>query len=141
MNDLRTLLKREESYAIHALINIHENPSTNAAKIAQQLQVPPAFLAKVLKKLVNAGYIESHMGRHGGVSLRVDLKDISLLSVIEAMSGEVILDTCQKQNRCATQKRKGHCHLKIAWLGASLEIRRLLESVKLAQLADPPVAA
>lgn len=65
MDDLRTLLKREESYAIHALINIAENPGTNAAEIAKRLEMPAAFLAKVMRKLVNAGFVESQMGRSG----------------------------------------------------------------------------
>ena len=92
---LRTLLKREESYAVHALLNIAENPGTNAAEIAKQLKMPPAFVAKVLRKLVEVGFIESKMGRSGGVTLKVRLEDISLLNAIEVMSGPIILDTCQ----------------------------------------------
>ena len=71
---LRTLLKREESYAVHALLNIAENPGTNAAEIANQLKMPAAFVAKVLRKLVEVGFIESKMGRSGGVTLKVRLE-------------------------------------------------------------------
>lgn len=138
MNDLRTLLKREESYAIHALLNIAENPGTNAAEIAERLKMPAAFLAKVMRKLVNAGFVESQMGRSGGVSLRVSLAEVSMLEVIEAVSGGLILDTCQVQERCANQQRKGHCKLKLAWLGATLGVREVLGGVKLAQLYDAP---
>lgn len=138
MNDLRTLLKREESYAIHALLNIAENPGTNAAEIAERLKMPAAFLAKVMRKLVNAGFVESQMGRSGGVSLRVSLDEVSMLEVIEAVSGGLILDTCQVQSRCANQQRKGHCNLKLAWLSATLGVREVLGGVKLAQLYDAP---
>jgi len=138
MNDLRTLLKREESYAIHALINIAEHPGTNAAEIAERLKLPAAFLAKVMRKLVNAGFVESQTGRSGGVSLRVKLDEVSLLSVIEAVSGPLVLDTCQVQARCATQQRKGRCNLKMAWINATLGIREVLGGVKLAQLCDAP---
>jgi Rrf2 family protein len=139
MNDLRTLLKREESYAVHALINIAENPGTNAAEIAERLKMPAAFLAKVMRKLVNAGFVESQTGRSGGVSLRVSLAELSILEVIEAVSGSLILDTCQVQKRCANQQRKGRCNLKVAWIGATLGIREVLGGVKLAQLCDTPV--
>lgn len=138
MNDLRTLLKREESYAIHALINIAENPGTNAAEIAERLEMPAAFLAKVMRKLVNAGFVESQMGRSGGVSLRVSLDEVSMLEVIEAVSGGLILDTCQVQRRCANQQRKGHCNLKLAWLSATLGVREVLGGIKLVQLCDMP---
>lgn len=140
MEELRTLLKRDESYAIHALINIAENPGTNAAEIAEKLKMPPAFMAKVLRKLVTARYIESQMGRSGGVTLIVDPAEVSLLNVIEAISGPLVLDTCQAKTLCATQQRKGHCHLKLVWLSTSVQINALLDGVKLSQLCDLPVA-
>ncbi|MEM6431202.1 MAG: Rrf2 family transcriptional regulator [Deinococcota bacterium] len=135
----RTLLKREESYAVHALINIAEHPGTNAAQIATDLKMPPAFMAKVLRKLVAANFIDSKMGRGGGVFLKIDPKATSLLDIVEAISGTVILDTCQTQQHCATQLRQGHCRLKLAWLGASQAIRTVLSGVMLAQIYDEPV--
>lgn len=137
---VRTLLKREESYSIHALINIYENPGTNAAVIASHLQIPPAFLAKVLRKLVKAGFIESRMGRNGGVNLLVDLKEISMLDVIEAVSGRIIADNCQMREFCATQQRKGHCCIKGAWFRATSAVRTAFGEIILSDLADEPVA-
>jgi len=136
MNELRTLLKREESYAVHALLFIAEHPSAHAAEIAKGLQMPPAFMAKVLRKLVTAGYIESQMGRNGGVKLRVKLEEITLLDVIERVSGTLVIDTCQTKERCATQERKGYCGLKLVWLSTTVQLRDLLGRVVLAQLLD-----
>lgn len=140
MDEPRILLKREESYAVHALINIAEKPGTNAAQIAADLQMPPAFMAKVLRKLVLSNFVDSQMGRSGGVTLKVDLKNITLLDVIEAVSGPIVLDTCQTMRRCATQERKGHCRLKLAWFGATHSIREVLAGVTLEQLTGPPAA-
>ncbi|UCH27700.1 MAG: Rrf2 family transcriptional regulator [Trueperaceae bacterium] len=134
----RNLLKREESYAVHALLNIAENPGTTAAEISSQLEMPAAFMAKVLRKLVNAGFIESKMGRGGGVVLRVEPEEVTLLDVIEGVSGPVVLDACQLKQACVTQRRKGHCNLKVAWISATLDIRERLASVSLAQLSDAP---
>lgn len=135
---IRTLLKREESYAIHALVNIYENPGTNAAVIAQHLQIPPAFLAKVLRKLVTAGFIQSRMGRNGGVELLVELSEISMLDVIEAVSGRLIADNCQLREKCATQQRKGHCNIKGAWFRATTAIRQAFSEIMLGDLTDKP---
>ena len=141
MDDVRILLKREESYAVHALLNIAENPGTNAARIAQELQMPPAFMAKVLRRLVGAGLIESRMGRAGGVALRAELSSLTLLSVVEAVSGRLVLDTCQLKPRCATQERRGACGLKLAWFGATQAIREVLAGVSLEGLVAPPARA
>jgi len=132
------MLKRDESYAIHALISIFENPGTNAAEIAERLQAPPAFLAKVLRKLVTAGFIRSHMGRNGGVELLADLSTVTMLDVIEAVSGKVVIDTCQTKERCATQLRKGHCRLRGAWNSTGRIIRQAFQQVTLSTLCDDP---
>jgi len=140
MDDFRTLLRREESYAIHALIYAAENPGASAARMAEELQMPPAFLAKVLRKLSAAHFLESKPGRNGGVTLRVDVERLSLLDVIEALSGSLVVDTCQTKVRCATQQRKGFCRLNVAWVSTSLAIRETLDKVHLAQLIDSRTA-
>ncbi len=141
MDDIRTLLRREESYAIHALIYAAENPGTSAAAMAAALKAPPAFLAKVLRKLGAASLLDSKAGRNGGVWLRIDPTKVSLLDVVEAMSGALIVDTCQTRPQCATQARKGYCRLNTAWVGLSLEIRATLGRVRLASLIDVPQPA
>ena len=140
MEEPRVLLKREEGYAVHALLNIAEKPGTNAAQIAADLQMPPAFMAKVLRKLVLSNFVDSQMGRGGGVTLKVDLANLTLLDIIEAVSGPIVLDPCQTLRRCATQERKGHCRLKLAWFGATQGIREILAGITLEQLAGPPAA-
>ncbi|MDX2005313.1 MAG: Rrf2 family transcriptional regulator [Meiothermus sp.] len=133
---LRTLLRREESYGIHALRVIAEQPGIGAAEVAEHLQIPPAYLAKVLSNLTKAGLVEARMGRKGGLWLRTDLSQLSLLAVIEALSGPVVMDTCQTKPRCATEQLKGHCRLKPVWLESTLQIRGLLDSYKLDQLLE-----
>jgi Rrf2 family protein len=138
---IRTLLRREESYAVHALIYLHECPGAPAAKVAAALKTPAAFTAKVLQRLAATGLVEAKQGRSGGVHLRVPLVELTLLDVIEAMSGTVLMDTCETQAACATQLRKGYCRLNTAWVGLTLQLRDALRSVRLDTLADPPSAA
>ncbi|MFA5594154.1 MAG: Rrf2 family transcriptional regulator [Trueperaceae bacterium] len=134
----RTLLRREESYAIHALVYAAENPGSAAAQIARDLQMPPAFLAKVLRRLAQVGYVENRQGRNGGVTLTADPAALTLLDIIEAVSGPVILDTCQTKARCATQQRKGYCRINVCWINTTLAIHEALSAVKLVELIDKP---
>lgn len=131
---LRTLLRRDESYAIHALIDVGSHPGTNAAAVAKRLAMPKAFMAKVLRTLVEAGWIESRMGRSGGVWLTADPSKLTLLDVMEATSGPVMLDTCQAEATCATKRRTGTCRLNRAYLVADRAIREALRGVCLADL-------
>lgn len=134
---IRTLLKREESYAVHALIYVAENPGAATAQIAADLQMPPAFLAKVLRRLAEAGYLENRIGRNGGVNLKVDLAGVTLLDVIQTVSGTLVLDTCQTRDRCATQERKGYCSLNGVWVRATLAIHDVFQAVNIGSLVDP----
>lgn len=131
---VRTLLKREESYAVHAIIYAAENPGTPTATIAQDLKMPPAFLAKVLRRLVEVGYLDNRMGRNGGVSLKVDPTTLTLLDVIQTVSGPLVLDTCQTHHRCATQQRKGYCSLNVVWVRATLAIHDVFAAVNIGSL-------
>ncbi len=134
----RTLLRREESYAIHALIYAAENPGAPTAQMAGDLKFPPAFLAKVLRRLSEVGYLDNRTGRKGGITLKVDPAELTLLDVIESVSGPLVLDTCQTKTRCATQERKGYCRLNVAWINASLGLHEVFSSVRLDKLIDPP---
>lgn len=134
---IRTLLRREESYAVHAIAYVAENPGAPTAQIAQDLKLPPAFLAKVLRRLAQAGFVENRTGRSGGVTLKVDPHEISLLDVIQTVSGPLILDTCQTHQRCATQLRKGHCNINGMWVRTTLAIHDLFGAVKMSTLIDP----
>jgi Rrf2 family protein len=131
---LRSLLKREESYAFHALLLLAEEPGLSAQEIAQKLKAPPAYMAKVLQKLARAGLVESQVGRSGGVWLRLPPEEITLLRVMEALSGPVTLDLCAALKHCPTEERRGFCYLKLSLVRLNLEIRQALASLTLQDL-------
>ncbi|TBH20054.1 RrF2 family transcriptional regulator [Thermus thermamylovorans] len=131
---VRSLLRREESYALHALLLLAEEPGLGAAEIARKLKAPPAFLAKVLSKLTKAGLVESRMGRAGGVWLRLPPEEITLLKVMESLSGPVALDLCATLRRCPTEERRGFCYLKPNLVRMNQEIRRAFSSLTLKDL-------
>lgn len=141
MADPRILLKRDESYGVHIVVNVAQAPGVSTAQLAEWLALPPAYTAKVVRKLVNAGFLHSRTGRHGGLQLARDLQDLTLLDVIEGISGKLALDDCQTKTRCATQTRTGHCNLKLAWLATTHQIREALSEVTVAQLVAPAPAA
>lgn len=133
---VRTFLRREESYAVHAIAYVAENPGSSSAKIAKDLRLPPAFLAKVLRRLAVAGYVENRQGRSGGVTLIVDPGEITLLDVVQTVSGPLLMDTCQTHQQCATQLRKGYCNVNAMWVRTTLLVHDAFESVKMADLID-----
>lgn len=135
-SDVRTLLKREESYAVHSLLYLHDHPGVPTARMARDLQMPAAFTAKVVQRLVAEGLVESRQGRTGGLALKVPVSELSLLDVIEAISGRVLMDTCETKLACPTQQRTGRCRLNGVWMSLTLRTREMLAAVRLAELTE-----
>lgn len=90
-------ITRQADYALRAVIflsrlNGGEKASTSA--IAENQKIPPSFLAKIVSQLSLAGLIQTSRGARGGVSLARRPEQISVLDVIEAIDGPVMLNEC-----------------------------------------------
>ncbi|HEY2812124.1 MAG TPA: Rrf2 family transcriptional regulator [Acidimicrobiales bacterium] len=59
----------------------------SASRLAEYHGVPPAYLAKHLQSLAQAGIVESVPGRKGGYRLARAATDITLLEVVDAVEG------------------------------------------------------
>lgn len=62
-------------------------------------EVSPAYLSKILTKLVKAGLIESTPGVNGGYKLTKNTKEISFLDVITAIEGSASLFNCAIEHK------------------------------------------
>jgi len=70
-----------------------------SARLAEFHQVPPAYLAKHLQSLAQAGIVESVPGRRGGYRLARSPADITLLDVIVAVEGDRPIFQCTEIRR------------------------------------------
>ncbi len=90
-------ITRQADYAIRAVLYLAQlGPTQRAAtsSVAQKQHIPPSFLAKIISQLSIAGLLHTSRGARGGVTLARDPKDISLLDVVEAIDGPILLNEC-----------------------------------------------
>jgi Rrf2 family protein len=90
-------ITRQADYALRAVIYLSKlGPEERAAtaQIAQEQQIPPSFLAKIVSQLSVAGLLQTSRGARGGVSLARNPGDITLLDVVEAIDGPILLNEC-----------------------------------------------
>lgn len=90
-------ITRQADYAVRAVIYLAKlGPTQRAAtsQIAQEQQIPPSFLAKIVSQLSVAGLLQTSRGARGGVSLAKSPEEISLLEVVEAIDGPILLNEC-----------------------------------------------
>ncbi|MBI5915736.1 MAG: Rrf2 family transcriptional regulator [Bacteroidetes bacterium] len=85
-------------YAIRAVIYLtahgREGQNTGVKEIAEALQVPQQFLAKILQELVRHHLLSSVKGPNGGFFLSEKNLKMSLLEVVECIDGKAVLTSC-----------------------------------------------
>jgi len=95
--DFSMQITRQADYAMRAVVYLSElGPDRRAAtsQIADEKRIPPSFLAKIVSQLSVAGLLQTSRGARGGVSLARSPDEISLLEVIEAIDGPILLNEC-----------------------------------------------
>ncbi len=99
----------------------------------------PGFVAQVVNPLVRAGWVRSDPGPTGGYSLGVDLTELSVLAVIEAVEGPTDAGRCVLAERPCNEH--GPCALHTAWQRARDELLRELDATAVDDVADTALDA
>ncbi|MDH5414280.1 MAG: Rrf2 family transcriptional regulator [Flavobacteriaceae bacterium] len=85
------MLSKSSKYAIRAVlylsINSDENKKLSPTDIAEAIEIPAPFIAKILQELTKRGLISSLKGRGGGFYLNEKNKKNSLISIVDSIDG------------------------------------------------------
>jgi Rrf2 family protein len=90
-------ITRQADYGIRAVRYLARQGADQrvaTSRVAQEMKIPPSFLAKIVSQLTIAGLLRTSRGSRGGVSLGREPKDISVLDVVEAIDGPIQLNGC-----------------------------------------------
>jgi Rrf2 family protein len=92
------MFNKETEYALRGLVyiqlqNIKERrPGT--AEVAREIEAPPFFTAKILQRLVRAGFVESVKGKGGGFYFDPAKPVVKLETLISAIEGNRSYSGC-----------------------------------------------
>ncbi|HIT90160.1 MAG TPA: Rrf2 family transcriptional regulator [Candidatus Merdenecus merdavium] len=88
-------INKTTDYAIRIIRALYDNGGVVTSKsIAEKENISQGMLMKIMRTLKSLGIVESHQGRgevSGGFSLRKSPKNLTLLDMIEAMEGPVVM--------------------------------------------------
>lgn len=89
-------ITRQADYAIRAVRYLAKQGEERSATstVAKEMKIPPSFLAKIISQLSIAGLLHTSRGARGGVTLARAARDISVLDVVEAIDGPILLNEC-----------------------------------------------
>ena len=128
---------RRVDYAVRALAYLAAQPDgrvVGRAEIESRQHIPASFLAKILRRLVAAGLLESVPGVHGGFRLGRPPATVSVRQVYEAVEGELTLIDCLRGDACQFDPV---CSQIDVWRGAQRRLVAYLDGISIADLADP----
>ena len=116
-----------------------ENQPTQARQVAKHLQIPIDSALKVLQTLSRQNLLVSRLGRHGGYVMPSAADSITLLQVVEAIDGPIVVDMSFDESRSGALASP-RSTLESVCRRAVDGIRRELMQVTVADLApDPPL--
>jgi len=130
-------ITRQADYAVRALVYLAQRePEKKAATriIAKENNIPPSFLAKIVSQLSVAGLLQTSRGASGGVSLAKPAEEISLLDVIVAIDGPILLNDCVADTSSCSYDE--NCPLKPVWCDAQRMLVDHLSKANFAKFAD-----
>ncbi len=92
------MFNKETEYALRGLIYIqsqnNEGERPGITEVAEQIDAPHSYTAKILQRLVRLGLIESQKGKGGGFYFDKTRPDLSLKQLINAIEGETLFRGC-----------------------------------------------
>ncbi|MDO9087148.1 MAG: Rrf2 family transcriptional regulator [Anaerolineaceae bacterium] len=130
-------ITRQADYALRAMLylaKLDKDVRAATSQIAEEQQIPPSFLAKIISQLSIAGLILTSRGARGGVTLARKPEEISLLDVVEAIDGPISLNVCS--HSASACPFGDDCPIQPIWSDAQHELVAKLRSTNFGQLIN-----
>lgn len=130
------IISRTSQYAVQALIYIATQETGKLVlnrEIAERLNVPAPYLAKIMQQLCRGGVLDSFRGRSGGFCLKTDASQINLMQILLETEGHEFTKGCVLGlKRCSDETA---CPMHSRWMPIKQHILDLLQDQTLDKLA------
>jgi Rrf2 family protein len=129
-------ISRQTDYAARLVLHLAAlEPETQVsiAEISKLRLLPVAFVRRLVGSLVKAGVLLTTRGSGGGIRLARPASEISLLDVVNAVEGGIVLNQCL-DGKHACPLSHG-CPVQAAWTAATKVLEAHLAAVCFSTLA------
>ncbi len=133
-------------YGVRLLIQLGRRrgqPPVSLKAIAEQENLPLAYLERIAALLKKAGLLTATRGAHGGYLLARRPEEITMDAVVLALEGAIAPMDCFFDDRdgrvsCAHHDDgdQGHCATKLLWTRVQLGVIKSLQRTTLAELVE-----
>lgn len=126
-------------YASRALLSLAlhaDGTPTSVRDIAERTSLPQPYLEQILLALKGAGIVRSKRGVGGGYLLARAPQEISLAEIVSAVDGPIALGDFGEPHEDGVCDHEGQCVLLAVWANVGEHMRRMLEALSLADIAE-----
>lgn len=126
-------------YASRALLSLAlhaDGAPTSVRDIAERTSLPQPYLEQILLALKGAGIVRSKRGVGGGYLLARSPEEISLAEIVSAVDGPIVLGDFGEPHEDGACDHEGQCVLLAVWANVGEHMRRMLEAMSLADIAE-----
>ena len=121
-------ITRAGEYAVRCVLYMsgcEENKIIRRKEISGKMEIPDQFLGKIAQQLARSGFIEIVQGAKGGYRLLFAPEKITLLDVVESVTGEIFLNDCIiNPDYC---RKSSSCSVNSIWETARRQLRETLK--------------
>jgi Rrf2 family iron-sulfur cluster assembly transcriptional regulator len=126
---------RHTDYAARVILHlasVEPGALVPIATIADRRLLPQPFVRRIVRKLAAAGLVETVRGNRGGIRLARPAVEISLLDVVRALEGEVVLNRCVDVPEACPLSVS--CPVQREWTRVTRNLEADLESIRFSDL-------
>jgi Rrf2 family protein len=120
--------------AMLALARTHGQGSTFLKDIVEREGLPGTYLEQLMVPLRKSGLVMAVRGAKGGYTLAHHPADITVLAILEALEGPMVLAECPSGSACCGSPDT--CTLQELWAEGSQALNQLYQGVSLAALLE-----
>lgn len=132
-------LTTKSRYAVMAVVEVAHRLQSGGNQVPTRLidistsqDIPLSYLEQIFLKLKNANIVKSIKGPGGGYLLGSETKDISVISIVDAVDENTKMTRCGNGRYCTKSGDK--CKTHDLWKGLGMHIRSYLSSVSIADI-------
>ena len=135
-------ISKKGDYAIRGMVYLASQPPDRVVllgEIAQAMDVPPHFLAKIFQQFGKLGLVQSFRGSGGGFRLGRPPGEITLCEIVEAVEGPIAPNRCVMSSGAC--RREKVCPVHPVWKKVQSSVVEILSGVTLKDLSGRGAAS
>jgi Rrf2 family protein len=132
------MISKTAEYALRAMLALARHPGGRMVTkdVSTAAHLPPHYLSKVIQPLIRAGLVDAQKGKGGGICLKVDAAEISVLAILDAVEPIEPYAGCPLSALNVACRTSGLCALHSCINDVVLYMRERFSRTTLAELAS-----